>query len=311
MAKESLKNLFESKQDNLRDCLRNLELPKDVPKIERIVSEYLNNLFDENGEFRMQLTQSEDYILQSAMSLLNAQQAILVELSKAKEQSMQPKIKDKKNAIQSEGISKEAIPYSIGASAAGGVIGGVVIGTWGAVFGSIAGTAIALYYVASKEKYTSKSKIQAVQQSASQPSQNLDVEKFIRIVAGVCDSIDNLIETFRAQVNRVVSKYEQQPKATLETNFKSLLEGIQSLIGYKRTHEATEEKYVIKLQQRIEDLTELLDNYDLEIIEYNGDNMNLFEENISPNVQHPQMVVPAVVKGENAVLKGKVFVPET
>lgn len=137
------------------------------------------------------------------------------------------------------------------------------------------------------------------------------MEKFIRIVAGVCDSIDNLIETFRAQVNRVVSKYEQQPKATLETNFKSLLEGIQSLIGYKRTHEATEEKYVIKLQQRIEDLTELLDNYDLEIIEYNGDNMNLFEENISPNVQHPQMVVPAVVKGENAVLKGKVFVPET
>ena len=173
MAKESLKNLFESKQDNLRDCLRNLELPKDAPKIERIVSEYLNNLFDENGEFRMQLTQSEDYIPQSAMSLLTAQQAILVELSKAKEQSMQPKIKDKKNAIQSEGISKEAIPYSIGASAAGGVIGGVVIGTWGAVFGSIAGTAIALYYVASKEKYTSKSKIQAVQQSASQPSQNL------------------------------------------------------------------------------------------------------------------------------------------
>lgn len=311
MAKESLKNLFESKQDNLRDCLRNLELPKDAPKIERIVSEYLNNLFDENGEFRMQLTQSEDYILQSAMSLLNAQQAILVELSKAKELSMQPKIKDKKNAIQSEGISKEEIPYSIGASAAGGVIGGVVIGTWGAVFGSIAGTAIALYYVASKEKHTSKSKIQAVQQSASQPSQNLDVEKFIRIVAGVCDSIDNLIETFRAQVNRVVSKYEQQPKATLETNFKSLLEGIQSLIGYKRTHEATEEKYVIKLQQRIEDLTELLDNYDLEIIEYNGDNMNLFEENISPNVQQPQMVVPAIVKGENAVLKGKVFVPET
>lgn len=123
--------------------------------------------------------------------------------------------------------------------------------------------------------------------------------------------IDNLIETFRAQVNRVVAKYEQQPKATLETNFKSLLEGIQSLIGYKRTHEATEEKYVVKLQQRIEDLTELLDNYDLEIIEYNGDNMNLFEENISPNVQQPQMVVPAIVKGENAVLKGKVFVPET
>lgn len=313
MAKESLKNLFESKQDNLRNSLLNFELPKDALKIEHAVSEYLNNLFDENGEFRMQLTQSEDYILQSALSLLNAQQAILSEVSKGKEQKTEPilpKTNDNRNTIQSNGISKEAIPYSIGASAAGGVIGGVVIGTWGAVFGSIAGTAIALYYVANKEKQTTKSKTNTVKQPASQPSQKLDVEKFIRIVAGVCESIDNLIETFRAQINRVIEKYEQQPKPTLETNFKSIVEGIQSLIGYKRTHEATEEKYVIKLQQRIEDLTELLDNYDLEIVEYDGDNVNLFEEISSPKTQQPKMVVPAIVKGGNAVLKGKVFIPE-
>lgn len=134
MAKESLKNLFESKQDNLRNSLLNFELPKDALKIEHAVSEYLNNLFDENGEFRMQLTQSEDYILQSALSLLNAQQAILSEVSKGKEQKTEPilpKTNDNRNTIQSNGISKEAIPYSIGASAAGGVIGGVVIGTWG------------------------------------------------------------------------------------------------------------------------------------------------------------------------------------
>lgn len=313
MAKKSLKNLFESKQDNLRDSLRDLELPKDTQKIESVVSEYLNNLFDENGEFRMQLTQSEDYILQSAMSLLNAQQAILLEVSKAKElnlEHMQPKMTDMKDAVQAKGISNEVIPCSIGASAVGGVIGGVVIGTWGAVFGSIAGTAIAFYYVANKDKHTPKSKKQTALQPVSQPSQTLDVEKFIRIVAGICESIDNLIETFRAQINRVINKYEQLPKATLETNFKSLLEGIQSLVGYKLTHKVTDEKYVVKLHQRIEDLTELLDNYGLEIIEYNGDNVNLFEEIISPNAKQPKMVVPAIVKGENAVLKGKVFVPE-
>ena len=58
MAKEFLKNLFESKQDYLRNSLQDLQLPKDALKIERAVSEYLNKLFDENGEFRMQLTQS-------------------------------------------------------------------------------------------------------------------------------------------------------------------------------------------------------------------------------------------------------------
>ena len=131
MAKEFLKNLFESKQDYLRNSLQDLQLPKDALKIERAVSEYLNKLFDENGEFRMQLTQSEDYILQSALSLLNAQQAILSEVSMVKEQKAEPKQHTiNKNAIQSNGLSKEAVPYSIGASAAGGVIGGVVIGTW-------------------------------------------------------------------------------------------------------------------------------------------------------------------------------------
>ena len=296
-AKEFLKNLFESKQDYLRNSLQDLQLPKDALKIERAVSEYLNKLFDENGEFRMQLTQSEDYILQSALSLLNAQQAILSEVSMVKEQKAEPKQHTiNKNAIQSNGLSKEAVPYSIGASAAGGVIGGVVIGTWGAVFGSIAGTALALYFAANKEKQITKSKLQTVKQATSQPNQKLDVEKFIRIVAGVCESIDNLIETFRAQINRVIDKYEQRPKPTLETNFKSILEGIQSLIGYKLTHD--------------EDLTELLDNYDLEIVEYKGDNVNLFEEISSPTAQHPKMVVPAIVKGGNVVLRGKVFIPE-
>ena len=45
MAKEFLKNLFESKQDYLRNSLQDLQLPKDALKIERAVSEYLNKLW--------------------------------------------------------------------------------------------------------------------------------------------------------------------------------------------------------------------------------------------------------------------------
>lgn len=73
MTKETLRNLFESNQDKLRSMLQDLELPKDAPKVESAVSSYLNELFDNDGKFRLQLTQAEDYILQSAISLLNAQ----------------------------------------------------------------------------------------------------------------------------------------------------------------------------------------------------------------------------------------------
>lgn len=190
-------------------------------------------------------------------------------------------------------------------------MGGVVIGTWGAVFGSIAGTALALYYVSASEKPATARKVQTSPQPVKVINkQKLDVDKYMQIIASICESIDNLIETFRAQINRVVNKYEQQPKPTLESNFKAILEGIQSLLGYKRTHDATEEKYVAKLQQRIEDITELLDNYNLQVVDYTEDKANLFEEISSPTAQQPKMIVPAITKGETAVLKGKVFVPE-
>ena len=312
MAKETLKALFESDQDNLRSILQDLELPRDAKRIEQAVNDYLNEMFDNDGEYRLQLTQAEDYILQSAMSLLNAQQAIVSELSKNNsrvEPTSQYVQTSPKPTI--EGVNKNVIPYSIGATAVGGIVGGVVVGTWGAVFGSIAGTAIALYYVTSADKPSVKTSIRtSPQPKPTTNTQKLDVDKFIQIVASICESIDNLIETFRAQINRVVNKYEQQPKPTLEANFKSVLEGIQSLVGYKRTHSETDGKYVGKLQQKIEDITELLDNYDLQVVDYADDKASLFEEIPSATAQQPKMIVPAITKGNATVLMGKVFVPE-
>ena len=285
------------------------------------MSSYLKKLFDSDGEFRLMLTQSEDYILQSALSLLNAQQAIISELSKsgraAAASAESPANPRADNGKTHASPSRSAIPYSIGATAVGGVIGGVVIGTWGAVFGSIAGTALALYYVASADKAAASraagagSGLRTVSQPAANPAGKLDVGRFVQIVSNICESIDNLIDTFRAQIKRVVDKYESQPKPAIETNFRSVLEGIQSLLGYKRTHTPDEEKYVAKLQQRVEDVAELLDNYNLEAVDFSGDNIGLFEQIASPTAERPKMVVPAIVRDGVAVIKGKVFVPET
>lgn len=315
--KTSLKELFESKQAELRSSLQDLELPKDATKIEKVVSDYLDNLFDSESEFRLQLTQAEDYILQSAMSLLNAQQAIVVELTKTNAQAME-KAKNPMGSNQEQkpkrGSNNSAIPYGIGGSAVGGVIGAVVGGTWAAVFGAIAGTALSLYYVASMDKNTTAHsnipKKQMAMQASAKPVQKLDVDKFIAIVSDICESVDNLVNSFRAQVNCVVDKYESMPKPSLETNFKLLLEGLQSLIGYERTHTPAEGKYVGKLQQRVEDVAELLDNYNLEVVNYSGDNIDLFEQIFSPTAKEPKMVVPAIIKDGVTVLKGKLFIPE-
>ena len=63
MEKKTLKRLFESQRDVLAQRLDGMKLPKDAEKAQAVVSNYLNELFDSDGEFRQNLTQSEDYIL--------------------------------------------------------------------------------------------------------------------------------------------------------------------------------------------------------------------------------------------------------
>lgn len=323
MEASSLKKLFGSQKDELKNKLQGLSLPNDTLKVQSLVKEYFGKLVDSNGDFRLSLTQSEDYILQAAMSLLNAQQDMIKELSartilgkKIPKQDSKQETTDKFTASDKLGLKKELFPHTIGATAVGGTVGGLVLGTWGAVFGSIAGTALVLYYA------TTKNGTQAITHSnnaannstskdlnvTNNQSQKIDADAFIKIISNICESLDSLIETFRAQINRVVSKYENQEKPTLESNFRAILEGIQSLIGYERTHGNDEENYTIKIKQRIEDLSELLDNYNLEVVDYTPKNEKWFEKTESPNTEKTKMVIPAIVKDGNVVLKGRIFI---
>ena len=69
----TLKSIFASSKNDLLQELTGLSLPKDSHLIQTIVADYLNSLFESEGAYRQHLTQSEDYILQAAMSLHNSQ----------------------------------------------------------------------------------------------------------------------------------------------------------------------------------------------------------------------------------------------
>lgn len=325
MKSSSLKKLFESQKEDLKSKLKGLSLPKDTLKVQSLVKAYFDKLIDSNSDFRLSLTQSEDYILQAAMSLLNAQQDLIKELSAKAildKEMPKPKQDSKQNATSkstvsdNSGLKKDFFPHTIGATAVGGAVGGVVLGTWGAVFGSIAGTALILYYATTKNNVhsavynsnTANTNSLKKTNEINTISQQINADAFINIISNICESLDSLIETFRSQINRVVSKYENQEKPTLESNFRAILEGIQSLIGYERTHSNDEENYPTKLKQRIEDLSELLDNYNLEVVNYTPENDIWFEKTESPNTEKTKMVIPAIVKDGNVVLKGRIFV---
>lgn len=299
--KTTLYALFDSSKDELSAKLCGLTLPSGVQEIQSCVVDYFNTIFDADGDFRQNLTQSEDYILQAALSMLNTQQAMIKELAPVSEQRSSFNKPIPKDSILDDRRAMLGQLLPIGGSAIGGAAGAILLGTWGAVFGAIAGTAVSLYYSTRLTNRTVASENTII---AAPVESELNVDAFVQIIGKICQNVDSLIDTFRAQVNRVVSKYENQEKATLEKDFRFLLEGIQSLIGYKRTHSEEEPKYMRKLKERIEDVGELLENYNLMLVDYAEDNEYMFEV---VEAQETRMVLPAIVKEGNVVIKGKIF----
>lgn len=309
----SLRSLFESQKGDLEKRLAGLVLPNDVQKIQGIVSNYLSDVFDAEGEFRQSLTQSEDYILQAAISLLTAQQEISMVITN-NINTVNHTIVDSKslNSAETDNSKSSASKTIIESTALWGAAGGAVVGKlllngWGAVFGAIAGVAIAVYLSREKEHKQAVTNVKVVSPQVTEVP--IDTQAFIEIISKVCDSVDNLISTFRAQIARVVQKYESQEKPTLDKGFRPLLETLQSLIGYERTHSELEEKFAKKLKERIEDVVEQLDSYEYEVVNYSDDRSNWFEQISSPNTTSLKMVYPAIVRANTLILPGKVFIP--
>ena len=329
----TLTSIFEATKEELVSSLSGLVLPKDTGKVQQIIAEYLNSVCDENSDYRQNLTQSEDYILQAALSMLNAQRdlvaafdcapAVVTEVIDESEPSdkadisikddMMPQLAGLKMALNPK-KNIDAKKAVIGAGG-GALVGKIILGGWGAVFGAIAGTAVALYLSQqSQGPRSDKKQILATTTPAAKVTlcdTPVNVVLLINVIKQICESLDNLVATFRAQIQRVVNKYESQEKPTIERDFRVLLEGIQSLIGYKRGHNPEEEKYLTKLQTRVEDLAELLDNYDLEAVDYTSDHPDWFEAIESKNATDIRMVSPAIIKDGNLVLKGKIFIPKS
>lgn len=303
-----LSELFNSRKGELERQLTGLLLPKDANKVQRIIADYLNGLFDSEGEFRQSLTQSEDYMLQAVLSLLNAQQEMSSNLIKQMSE-ITPNVDVEKDTMRDTNFMNVKMnpTQSMVGSAGGALVGNLIWGGWGAVFGAIAGTAVSVYLASrSSQPNENTSKINV---KYDQPFSQANIKDLISILFGICNSVDDMITTFRAQINRVVNKYESQEKPSIESHYRPVVENIQTLIGYSRTH-ADDEKFVKKIRERIEDMSEVLDMYNLTIVDYSDEHDAWFEKIESANTDKKKMVYPAIVKGERVVLMGKVFIPE-
>lgn len=314
MEKVMLTTLFEGNKLKLSESLQGLTFPKDTEKIQQVISVFFSDLLLEDGEFRQSLTQSEDYILQAVLAILKAEQARFACLPTQDihhEASVKIHTIDNKNKKVSNITLNEVSP-SI-AAGVGALAGGALLGTWGAVCGAIACTALATYAVTHNLNHQGAQKNDSEEKlhnnTVNYVEKPLDVSDIISVIYNLCKSIDEIIVTFRAQINNVIQKYENQEKPVFEHEHSTLLECIQTLVGYARGH-SEDDKFIKKLLERIEDLAESLENYNLTLVDYNGENEGWYESIPSSKATETKQVYPAIAKDGILVKKGKIFTPE-
>lgn len=243
----SLKSLFESNKGELEQKLTGLKLPKDASKIQQLISDYLSRLFELDGEFRQNLTQSEDYILQSTLRILTAQENFTNGLiaNNSKEPSQN---------FQNNGSELSLYTTLIGTGV--GAVAGGFIGAWAAVIGALAGNAVVAYMMTKKEN-----PIQKTNFTYPTKDNTVDTKVFLNIISNVCESIDGVIDTYRIQVNRIVKDYENKEKPTLQSDYSMLLDQIVNVNKIATSANDVPDK----LKQAIALMVECLENYGLKI----------------------------------------------
>lgn len=268
----TLKSIFALNKDELSKKLSGLILPKDSQKIQTIVSDFLGNLFENDGMYRQSLTDQEDFILLAAIELIKSQQNITSELTKnynCTSQSTANNIKEQKSELRKKNLVKDSVVAGgagLGALAGSGLgvkmvnsgaLSGGLVSTWFAFAGAIAVSALVIY-LSYQQKENNKTKTFITKDYVGEFS--LDAEVFCSIVERICESIDNVIETYRVQVKRIINTYEQRERPTLLNTYSLLTEQIANVINISRNcGEDTPEK----LKKAILIMEECLENYDL------------------------------------------------
>jgi len=253
--KLTLNDLFESCKDELITQLQTLTLPRDAQKVQDIVTKLLSDLMESDGKYRQSLTQAEDYILQASLQLLQAQQNITDELAYSFKGKVSSNMQDVESTTNKGNIYSPLLGAGLGAVAGG------FLGTWVAVCGAIAGTAVAIY-CGNKTSRVDTTKTTDKKTSEDSSALTIDAKTFCSIIGKICQSIDNLMETYRIQVKRVENIYAQAEKPSLLNECQELF---NQLANVYRVVEINKTDVPQKVQNAVEQLVDSLQNYDLTI----------------------------------------------
>lgn len=298
MSAVTLTSVFLKSEEQLKQSLQGLRLPKDYVELQKVVNSHIESLLVKENDFRNSLNASDTEMLTHALRMaLSFQKLSLSESIDFKGLSIRTEYKITESANDNADIMEDflsLLPTVICA----------FIKPWLAV---AAGVGTIGVKKAGLRNNKSKVNYREISKDISREISSTEIETILHGIESLCKEIDEIISKIQRDRKDVLAQMQlKQEGYTLENMYPQLLSSLQYLFMENLKNE-TKNQYV-------QNMLFCLQGYGYELVEYTLPTSGFFTKKMNPNVSEETMYLPAIVKDVNGikvvVVQGIVYIPK-
>jgi hypothetical protein len=301
-----MKTLLEHYRQNQPELQRKLQSADRISEISEILQDEVRRLADINGEYIGSLTKPQARVALSMLEAFRLSFSMLA-IDQMPLIGSTHHIPDTDEHVDDDHI-KSLWGGFVGGALGGTITGGVIGGTIGGVVGAF-GATVALKTIHLVKPSPESKDVSSPTKSLEINSTGVALDKKELLV--YLEQTFNVIDDTVAEYSRLSEPVESKPK--LEDH-PEMLEFIQNLIGETLTLE-TQLPPIFQL--RIKELSSILRKYGIRSQIYQDNAPDTvkelfdFEPSLDPNLQNNITAKPALTKGDQILLRGRVIEPSS
>lgn len=186
---KTLLSLFEQNEQDFRNELSRISLPKDSKKLQDFMNDFFVNKVSVE-EYKKELSMGEIAMLNSVMKVVALPVSFSYDHPVVKQASLSGDKgrRTQKTATKGNSIFDILDISTLGTTTIGGIVGGLIFKTWGGVLLSIAGCALGMYLSSTQNNQKQNLNI------------GINVDKYMQTLKGICKGIDEIILNYHTTI---------------------------------------------------------------------------------------------------------------
>lgn len=297
MSAVTLTSVFLKSEEQLKQSLQGLKLPKDYVELQKVVNNHIESLLIKENDFRNSLNASDAEMLTHALRMaLSFQKSSLSESIDFKALSIRTDYKVNQPQNDNTDIIESVLSLLPTVICA-------FINPWLAVAVGAGTVGAKKFY---RQKNGRKYVIQEIKQDVSRDISQQEIGTILAGIESLCKEIDEIISKIQRDRKDLLNQMQiKQEGYTLESMYPQLLASLQYLFMENLKNE--------NKNQYVQNMLFCLQGYGYELVEYSLSTSGFFAKKMNPNVSEETMYLPAIVKDVNGtkivVAQGIVYIP--